>query len=108
MFSPRGPYWFFLNSSSRRSLSGCSPSLALTPLRYCRNRNAPCQAVDPERPEPELMPCRGMAEDRARTLRHHRQRLHVHREGVDLNAVDLIARKRPGQRVDRDVLWLDV
>ena len=32
--------------------------LALTPLRYCRNRNAPCQAVEPEMPEPEAMPCR--------------------------------------------------
>jgi putative DNA primase/helicase len=29
------------------SLSGCSPSLGLTPVRYCRNRKAPCHAVEP-------------------------------------------------------------
>ncbi len=31
---------------------------ALTPLRYCRNRNAPCQAVEPDSPEPDAMPAR--------------------------------------------------
>ena len=31
---------------------------SLTPLRYCRNRKAPCQAVEPEMPEPDAMPAR--------------------------------------------------
>ena len=35
-----------------------SASGALTPLRYCRNRNAPCQAVEPDSPEPDAMPAR--------------------------------------------------
>jgi hypothetical protein len=30
----------------------------LDPLRYCRKRKAPCQAVEPEMPEPEAMPCK--------------------------------------------------
>ena len=34
------------------------PAFGPAPLRYCRKRNAPCQAVEPEMPEPELMPCR--------------------------------------------------
>src|SRR5262245_8140058 len=56
MLSDFGPYWFFLNSSWGRSLSGCSPLSSLGLVRYCRKRNAPCQAVEPERPEPDEMP----------------------------------------------------
>ena len=109
MVSPVGPYWFFLNSSSRRSLSGCSPSLGLDALEVL--------------PEPEsAVPSRRagyagarrnarqarMAQHRYRTAGDHRQCLHVHGEGIDLHAVNLVAGESAGQRVDADILRLDV
>ena len=49
-----------------------------------------------------------MAEHGDRAVRHHRQRLHVHGEGVDLYAVDLVTGEGAGQSVDADILRLDV
>ena len=55
------------------------------------------------------MPCRlGWLRTVTEPLGHHRQRLHVHREGVHLHAVDLVAGEGAGQRIDADVLRLDV
>src|SRR5262245_5716078 len=109
MFSPRGPYWFFLNSSCRRSPSGCSPASAFTPVRYCLKRNAPCHAVDPEMPEPEFMPARlGVAQNGDRAVRDHGELLHVVGEGVDLHAIDLVTREGSAQGVNAYVLGLNV
>ena len=49
-----------------------------------------------------------MAEHGHRAARDHRQRLHVHGEGVDLHAVDLVAGEGARQRVDADIFGLDV
>ena len=49
-----------------------------------------------------------MAQDRYRSLCHHRQGLHVHREGVHLHPVNLVAGEGPRQRVDGDILRLEV
>ena len=49
-----------------------------------------------------------MAQYGDRSLRHHCQGLHVHREGVHLHPVNLVAGEGPRQRVDGDVLRLDV
>ena len=49
-----------------------------------------------------------MAQHGDRAAGDHGQRLHVHGEGIDLHAIDLVAGEGAGQRVDADVLRLDV
>jgi hypothetical protein len=49
-----------------------------------------------------------MAQDRDGAARHHGERLHVHGESVHLHPIDLIAGEGAAQRVDADVLRLDV
>ena len=49
-----------------------------------------------------------MAQHGHRAAGNHRQGLHVHGEGIDLHAVDLVAGKGAGQRVDADIFRLDV
>ena len=49
-----------------------------------------------------------MAQDGDRSLCHHRQGLHMHRERIDLYPVNLVAGEGARERVDRYVLRLDV
>jgi hypothetical protein len=49
-----------------------------------------------------------MAEHGDGAVRHHCQGLHVHGEGIDLHAINLVAGEGARQRVDGDVFRLDV
>jgi len=49
-----------------------------------------------------------VGQHRDRATSDHGQSLHVHGEGVDLHAIDLAAGKGARQRIDADVLRLDV
>ena len=49
-----------------------------------------------------------VAQDRDRTNGHHSEGLHLHREGIDLHLIDLVAGEDAAQRVDADILRLKV
>ena len=49
-----------------------------------------------------------MTEHRHRAARDHRQSLHVHRKGIDLDAVNLVAGECAGQGVNTDILGFNI